>query len=80
MRLATDDSEFSKVFIESNENAPFLVSTGENLVISWINIPSSSPDDVMSSRSECLDRTTPDARIEQEFHEGDSMGSGSIRS
>ena len=76
MRLISDDSEFSEIFIESYKNTPFLMSVSEDFVISWINIPSSSLDDVMSSRFERLDCTTPDARIQQDFHEGDSMGSG----
>lgn len=80
MRLVSDDSKFSEVFIESHQNTPFLMGAGKNFVIAWINIPSSSLDDVMASRLERFNGTTPDARIQQDFHEGDSTGSGSIRS
>jgi hypothetical protein len=80
MRLTSNDSEFSEIFIERHKNTPFLMSAGENFVIAWINIPGASPNDVMTSRFEQLDGTTPDARIQQDFHEGDSTGSGSIRS
>jgi len=80
MRLISDNSKFSEVFIESHKNTPFLMGAGKDFVIAWINIPSSSPDDVMSGRFERFKGTTLDARIQQDFHEGDSMGSGSIRS
>ena len=80
MRLISDNSKFSEVFIESHKNRLFLMGAGKDFVIAWINIPSSSLDDVMSGRFERLDCTTSDARIQQDFHKGDSTGSGSIRS
>ena len=58
----------------------FPVSPAKNFVISWISIPRSRPDDVMSGRLQRLDRASPYARIEQELHEADSSGSGSTRS
>lgn len=64
MWLTSDDSEFSKIFIESHKNTPFLMSASENFVIAWVNLPGASPYDVMSGRFEHLDGATPDARIE----------------
>ncbi|GJL68311.1 MAG: hypothetical protein NPIRA06_09460 [Nitrospirales bacterium] len=64
MRVTTDDSEFSEVFIESHKHAPFLMGAGEDFVIPWINIPGSSPNNVMPSSFEDLNGTTPNARIE----------------
>jgi hypothetical protein len=41
-----------------------MMGQGEDFLISWINIPGSSPNNVMSSSFEDLDGTTPNARIE----------------
>jgi hypothetical protein len=59
MRLISDDRKFSKVFIESHKNTPLLMGAGKNFVIAWINIPNSSPDDVMSRGFERFNGTTP---------------------
>jgi len=80
MRFAMDNGEFPKVFIERNKHAPFSVSTGKNFVISWINIPCPSPDNIVPGSFERLAPTTPHAGIQENLHEADSSGSGSIRS
>jgi hypothetical protein len=80
MRLTTDDGEFSEVFIKGDKDSSFLVRPGKNVIISWINIPRPRPDDIVSCGSQRINGTTPDAGIEQKFHEADSRGRGSIRS
>ena len=80
MRLTMDNSEFPKVLIERNKHAPFSVSASKDFVIPRINIPGTSPDNIMAGSFENLAPTAPYAGIQEDLHEADSSGSGSIRS
>ena len=48
MGNAIDDRQFTKVFVESDEDTIFVMSVCENLIITGIFFPIAGPDDVMS--------------------------------
>lgn len=80
MRLIMDNSEFPEVFIERHKHMPFSGSVSKDVVISWINIPRTSPDHIVAGGFEGLAPTAPHTGIQKDLHEADSSGSGSIRS
>ena len=80
MRLTVDNSEFPKVFIEHNKYTPFSVSVSKDFLITGINVPGAGPDDIVAGSFEGFAPTAPDTGIQQDLHEADSSGGGSIRS
>jgi len=74
------DCQLSEILVERNENTPFPMSHGQDLIIARISRPVSCPDDIVSRSIQRINGSTPDTGIEQKFHEADSRGSGSIRS
>lgn len=80
MRLTMDNSAFPKVFIERHKHMPFSVGVSKDVVISWINVPGTSPDNIMTGSFEGLPPAAPHTGIQKDLHEADSSGNGSIRS
>lgn len=80
MGLASHHGQFAEVFVECDQNAILPIRKGQDLVITGIDRPVSCPDDIMACGFQWSDSTTPDAGIEQQLHEADSRGKGSMRS
>lgn len=80
MRLTSYDCKLTEVFVERDENSIFVMGQGHDLVIAGIRRPVSGPENIVPCGLQWTDGATPNAAIEQKFHEADSRGSGSIRS
>ena len=80
MRLTKDNGEFSKIFIDCHKHMPFSGSVSKEVVISRSNIPGTSPHYIVVGSFEGLAPASPHTGIQEDLHEADSSGSGSIRS
>jgi len=80
MGLTAHHRKFTEVFVERDENPTLLMGQGHDLIIARISRPVSRPDDIVPCSLQRINGTTPEAGIEQKFHEVDSRVSGSIRS
>ena len=80
MDLPAHHRKFTEVFVERDENPALLMGQGQYLIIARISRPISRPDDIVPCGIQRINGATPDAGIEQKFHEADSRGRGSIRS
>lgn len=80
MRLFAHHCQLTEVLVERDENPTILMGQGHDLIIARISRPVSRPDDIVPRGLEWSNDATRNAGIEQQFHEADSRGSGSIRS
>ena len=80
MRPPVNHSEFTKVLVQSYENAILLMGMIENFVVTRILRPITGPNRVVSSRLKCVADGAGNARIDEQFHEAGSEGQGSTRS
>ena len=80
MRDSPDHGELTEILVECDEDSTLGKSGSQDLFISWIFIPISRPDDVMTLHPERVGCTTPDACVEEELHVPLSIVSNSIRS
>jgi len=61
-------SQFTKVFVQSHEDAPFIVGACKNFLITWIFRPVTGPHNIMAGRLEIFPSPAPHARIQKDFH------------
>ena len=66
MRMTMYDCQFSEIFVERNENTPFPMSQGQDLIIAGISRPVSCPDDIVPCSVQRINGSTL-ARI---IHDG----------
>jgi hypothetical protein len=65
MRSTMDNSEFAKIFVQSYECTTLQMGIVQNLVISGILRPTSSPNHVMSSGLKRVANGTGNARVDK---------------
>ncbi len=68
VRLSQSDRQLSKVLVERDQNASFLVSQFKDLLVARVECPIARADDIVSCRSQHRSSPASHAGIQQEFH------------
>ena len=80
MRVFEHDGQFPEVLVLRHEDALLLVSDAQDLLISRIGIPGTSPDDVMPTLIQSRCRAAPNTGIKQKPQAAGASDTGSTRS
>lgn len=80
MGCPSDHGKLTEVLVESHQDASFRMGSRENLLITWIDIPITGPDDVVAVTEKLVLCSAPDTGIEQELQDSVSTANGSRRS
>ncbi len=82
MRNATKNRQFTKIFVNRDNNTFFRECKCQNRVVTRVFCPIAYPNDIVTGITELIDRTPPNAGIQKESHSGtpEVIFKGSIRS
>ena len=78
--MAANDGQFAEVFVESDQDTIFLVSTSEDLIIARVVRPVPGPYHIMAGRFQRLTCLAPHTSVQQQPHALPTANMGSMRS
>ena len=80
VRASLHDRQFTKVLVERDEDAALAMGSLEDLFITRVFSPVARPHDIVAGGTDLSAGTTPDARVQEEFHSRELTTIGSTRS